>query len=185
MIIFAVIGVCINCGAVFVTREGKSLNQKAINLHMLEDALGWIAVLIGAVVMRYTDWAVLDPIMSIGIAVFIAVSAIGNLCEVMRVFLEKVPHDIDVKEGQEHISCIDGVMDVHHVHIWSLDGSNHCATMHIVTNAEPKTIKEAVRAELEEHGISHVTVELETEEEHCHAKECRMECPHHTGHHHH
>jgi len=184
MIVFAVIGVFANCSAVFLTREKKSLNEKAINLHMLEDALGWIAVLIGAVVMRFTDWVLLDPIMSIGIAVFITGSAVKNLHEVMCLFLEKAPYNIDTTHLLEHLSHVEGVLDVHHMHIWSLDGSNHCATMHIVTNAEPQTIKEAVRAELEEHGICHATLELEQEGELCCAKECHMECSHHHGHHH-
>ena len=184
MIVFAVIGACANCGAMLLTREKKSLNEKAINLHMLEDALGWIAVLIGAIVMRFTDWTIIDPVMSIGIAVFITVGAVRNLHEVMCVFLEKVPQDIDVEELREHIEQVDGVLELHHIHVWSMDGQNTCATMHIVTNSEPQTIKETVRAELEEHGIGHATLELETEGEHCHAKECRMECsPHH--HHHH
>jgi len=185
MILFAVIGVCINCGAMFITREGKTLNQKAINLHMLEDVLGWIVILIGAIMMRFTDWAILDSVISIGIAGFITVSAVKNLYEVLCLLLEKVPCGIEVKQIKEHVSHIEGVLDVHHMHIWSLDGSNHFATMHIVTNAEPRTVKEAVRAELEEHGIGHVTLELETQQEHCHLTECHMEGSHHIGHHHH
>ena len=82
MIVFAVVGVCVNLCAAFVTREGDSLNQKAVNLHMLEDVLGWIVVLIGAIVMRFTDFALLDPIMSIGVSAFILINAIRNLIEI-------------------------------------------------------------------------------------------------------
>jgi len=82
MIVFAIVGVCVNLCAAFVTREGDSLNQKAVNLHMLEDVLGWIVVLVGAVVMRFTDFALLDPIMSIGVSVFILINAIRNLIEI-------------------------------------------------------------------------------------------------------
>lgn len=83
MIVFAIVGVCVNLCAAFVTREGDSLNQKAVNLHMLEDVLGWIVVLVGAVVMRFTDFALLDPIMSIGVSLFILINALRNLKEII------------------------------------------------------------------------------------------------------
>ena len=82
MIVFAIVGVCVNLCAAFFTREGDSLNQKAVNLHMLEDMLGWIVVLIGAIVMRFTDFELLDPIMSIGVSAFILINAIRNLIEI-------------------------------------------------------------------------------------------------------
>ena len=83
MIVFAVVGVCVNLCAAYFTREGDSLNQKAVNLHMLEDVLGWIVVLVGAIVMRFTDFALLDPIMSIGVSAFILINAIRNLKEII------------------------------------------------------------------------------------------------------
>ena len=83
MIVFAIVGVCINLCAAFVTREGDSLNQKAVNLHMLEDVLGWIVVLVGTIVMRFTDFTLLDPIMSIGVSAFILINAIRNLKEII------------------------------------------------------------------------------------------------------
>ena len=158
MIVFAVIGALVNFAAAFVTRDGDSINQKAVNLHMLEDVLGWIVVLIGAIVMRFTDLRVIDPILSIGVAVFILVNAAENLKEVLDVFLEKIPHGISIEEIKEHILALDGVLGVHHIHIWSMDGQSNYATMHIVTNGEPHGIKEAVRAELAEHGIGHTTL---------------------------
>jgi len=189
MIVFAVVGVCVNFCAAFFTREGGSLNQKAVNLHMLEDVLGWAVVLVGAIVMRFTDFALIDPIMSIGVALFILVNAVRNLKEVAELFLEKAPHSIEVAEIKEHIEEIEGIEDVHHIHIWSLDGQNHFATMHIVTDGEPHRIKDAVREELREHGIGHVTIELETTGEHCHETHCHIEAPcsheHHHHHHHH
>ena len=83
MIVFAIVGVCVNLCAAYFTREGDSLNQKAVNLHMLEDVLGWIVVLVGAIVMRFTDFALLDPIMSIGVSAFILINAIRNLKEII------------------------------------------------------------------------------------------------------
>lgn len=187
MIIFAVVGVIVNFGAAFFTREGDSLNQKAVNLHMLEDVLGWVVVLVGAVVMRFTDFVTLDPIMSILVAVFIFVNALKNLKSALDLFLEKTPCGIDVQEIKAHISEIDGVTDVHHIHIWSMDGQNNYATMHIVTNCEPYEIKERIREELLEHGIGHSTLELETAGEHCHEEHCHVEFTesHHHHHHHH
>ncbi len=185
MIVFAIVGVCVNFAAAFFTREGDSLNQKAVNLHMLEDVLGWVVVLIGAIVMRFTDFALIDPIMSIGVAIFIFINAIKNLKIAVDLFLEKTPHDISVQEIREHLMHIDGVLDVHHIHIWSMDGQSNYATMHVVTNADHHQIKEKVREELREHGIGHVTVELETEGEHCHEAHCHVEFHAHSGHHHH
>lgn len=187
MIIFAVVGVVVNFCAAFFTREGDSLNQKAVNLHMLEDVLGWAVVLIGAVIMRFTDFALIDPIMSVGVAVFIFVNAIKNLKESVNLFLEKTPCGIDVEELKNHITSIDQVISVHHIHVWSMDGQNNYATMHVVTNCEEHhEIKEKIREELAEHGIGHVTLELEKENEHCHEENCQVTFnPHHHHHHHH
>ena len=185
MIIFAVVGAVVNFGAAYITREGDSLNQKAVNLHMLEDVLGWIVVLIGAVVMRFTDFAIIDPIMSIGVALFILINATKNLKEVLDLFLEKTPSGIDVEEIKEHICSIDGVLDAHHIHIWSMDGQSNFATMHIVTNSDAHKIKELIREELSEHGIVHATLELEAEGEHCHEKNCDIKINSNSGHHHH
>jgi len=185
MIAFAIVGVCVNFAAAAFTREGGSLNQKAVNLHMLEDVLGWAVVLLGAVVMRFTDLAVIDPLMSMGVAAFIFVNAVRNLKEALDLFLEKVPRDIDVREIEEHIARIDGVIDVHHIHVWSMDGQHNYATMHIVTDGNWRQIKEQVREELREHGIGHATLEPETVGEHCGLEQCHVEFKTESGHHHH
>jgi len=185
MILFAVFGVVVNLTAAFFTREGDSLNQKAVNLHMIEDVLGWIVVLVGAVVMRFTDFSVIDPVMSIGVAIFILINAVKNLKEVLDLFLEKTPHNINISEIKEHLMHIDGVKGVHHIHIWSMDGHNNYATMHIVTNEETHLIKEKAREELAEHGITHATLELETEGERCHEESCHVKVHSCSGHHHH
>ena len=185
MIIFAFLGVCVNLVAAFFTREGDSINQKAVNLHMLEDVLGWVIVLMGAIVMRFTDFALLDPVMSIAVAVFIFANACKNLKEALDVFLEKAPHSIDTDELKEHISEIEGVLDVHHMHVWSMDGEHNYATMHIVVSGDVHAVKESVRKELKEHGIGHATLETEIDGEDCHEKHCRLEHTASAGHHHH
>ena len=187
MILFAVVGVCVNFCAAYFTRGGESLNQRAVNLHMLEDVLGWGVVLAGAFVMRMTNLAVLDPVMSIGVSCFILINALKNLREILDIFLEKVPCGIEIEEITQHLRDIDGVIDVHHLHLWSMDGRNHCATMHIVADGETHDIKEKIREELREHGIGHATLELETRGEVCREKVCRTEvCASAShGHHHH
>ncbi len=184
MLIFAVIGVIVNFIAALVTKDGDSLNQKAVNLHMLEDVLGWIVVLIGAVVMKFTDFKIIDPVMSIAVAIFILINALSNMKEILSLFFEKVPENINVEELEEHILGIEGVLGLHHIHIWSIDGQRIFATMHIVTNQNGEEMKKKVRSELSEHGISHATLELEKENENCGEEHCHQET-HHSHHHHH
>ncbi len=187
MIIFAIFGVAVNLCAAFFTREKGSLNQKAVNLHMLEDVLGWLVVLIGAIVMHFTDFALIDPIMSICVSLFIFVNAIKNLKSAIDLFLEKTPKGIEVDKVKEHILKLDGIIDVHHIHIWSIDTQNNYATMHIVTDEAPHKIKQKLRDELLELGIVHTTLELEAPDEACNEKHCHIKHHNHAGcgHHHH
>ncbi len=185
MIVFAVVGALVNFLAAYFTKDGDSLNQKAVNLHMLEDVLGWIIVLIGAVIMRFTDISVIDPLMSIAVAFFILINALKNLKEILDLFLEKIPHNISVDEIKEHITEIDGVISVHHIHIWSMDGHHNYATMHIVAEVNSHEIKDKIREELQEHGISHATLEMENPTDHCHEEHCHVEFENHSSHHHH
>ena len=184
MIILSIVGVVLNFIAAYVTREGDSINQKSVNLHMLEDVLGWIVVLVGAIIMRFTDIRILDSIMSIGVALFIFINAFKNLKKVLDLFLEKTPNDIDIDELKKHLLEIKDVLDIHHIHVWSIDGYNNYATMHIVSKSKNiSKVKEEIREELEEHNICHAI--LETEEEACHDKECHVEIKEHSHHHHH
>ncbi len=185
MIIFAIFGAVINLIAARITHDGESLNQKAVNLHMLEDVLGWLVVLVGAVIMRFTDFWLIDPVMSIGVALFIIINALKQLKDIVDLFLEKTPHGISVAEIREHIMELDGVEDVHHLHLWSVDGVSGCATMHVVTDCDPHEIKTRVRKELEEHGVVHSTLELERTDEPCPAPKCVPQHTAHHGHHHH
>ena len=184
MIIFAIFGVIINFAAAYFTREGDSLNQKSVNLHMLEDVLGWVIVLIGAVLMRIFDITYIDPILSICVAIFILVNAYKNFKSILNVFLEKTPNNIDISELKEHLNEIDEVIDVHHIHVWSMDGFTHFATMHVTAKENSKEVKDKIRDELKEHGISHVTIELESKDENCCSKNCVIEA-NTEGHHHH
>ena len=185
MIIFAIVGAFVNFLAAYFTKDGDSLNQKAVNLHMLEDVLGWVVVLIGAIIMRFTDIRIIDPLMSMGVAVFIFINALKNLKEVLDLFLEKIPNNISIEEIKRHIKEIDGVIDVHHIHIWSMDGQLNFATMHIVATENSHEIKDKIREELKEHGIGHATLEIENPDDHCHEEHCHIEHSSHSHSHHH
>ena len=186
MIIFAIFGVIINFLAAYFTREGDSLNQKAVNLHMLEDVLGWVVVLIGSVLMKFTDISLIDSIMSIGIALFILINAFKNMKSILDLFLEKTPKNISVEEIKKHLLEITGIIDVHHVHIWSIDGYNNYSTMHVVTDEKNiKELKNKIREEMNEHGICHTTIEIEDRDYNCDEKECEIKVNNEIGHHHH
>ena len=185
MMWFAVFGVIVNFIAVYFTKEGESLNQRSVNLHMLEDVLGWIVVLIGSIVMKFTDITYIDPILSIGVAVFILIHSLRNFKTILDIILEKVPTGVHLPEIKEHISKIDGVIDVHHIHVWTMDGYKNFATMHVITESDGKEVKSKIREELKEHGINHVTIELEKKDEDCESKDCKVENSSGIHHHHH
>ena len=174
MIIFAVFGFSVNLLAAYFTKEGDSLNQKSINLHMLEDVLGWLVVLIGAIVMHFTNISIIDPILSIGVALFILISALKNFVKIMNIFLEKTPSNINLEEIKEHLLKIKGVKDVHHIHVRSIDGYNNYATMHVVATGDHTKVKQEIKDELKEHSISHTTIEIEATTEKCDEENCEI-----------
>lgn len=162
VLLFALFGVVVNFIAAYVTHGGKSVNQKAVNLHMLEDVLGWLVVLLGAILMKFTNWYIIDPILSIGVSIFILTNCVKNLRQIGELFLMKTPKNISISKLTEHIEKIDGVMGVHHIHIWSIDGEIHCASLHLVLQDFDEKIKGKVKEELKEHGISHIVIEMES-----------------------
>lgn len=172
MLVFAVVGFLVNLTATVITSEKGSLNMKAVNLHMLEDALGWAAVLAGAIVMRFTDFIIIDPILSIAISLFIGINAIKALKETLNIFLMKVPDSVSVNEIEKHLLEIEGVNEIHHLHISSLDGCRHTASLHAVIEGNAAKIKDKIRCELAEHSIIHAVIETEYENDNCSFREC-------------
>ena len=186
MIIFAIFGVIVNFLAAYFTKEGESINQKAVNLHMLEDVMGWIIVLIGSILMKYTDISIIDSIMSIGVAIYILINTFKNFKEILDLFLEKLPKNISIEEVKKHLNNIKDVIGVHHIHIWSIDGNTNYATLHIVT--ESKNIcelKGKIKDELKNLGISHTTIEIEGKDDKCNEEECNVNSIHIKHLHHH
>lgn len=188
MIILAIIGVVVNFLAAYFTRDGDSLNQKSVNLHMLEDVLGWVVVLIGAIVMRFTDISIIDPILSIVVAVFILKESVKNATSILDVLLEKTPQGINLDSLEKQLLGVKTVRNVHHLHVWSMDGYRNCATLHIVSDINPKhfdQVKSQARHILDESHISHSTIEIETPDEHCSDQSCTWPDAIPAHHHHH
>ncbi|MBQ6841543.1 MAG: cation transporter [Bacilli bacterium] len=185
MIIFALFGVLVNFLAAYSTRDGDSINQKAVNLHMLEDVLGWLVVLFGAILMRFTNISILDPLLSMGVSVYILFNVIKHFKHILDLFLEKAPENISVEDIKNHVMEIEDVIEIHHIHIWSIDGINNYATMHVVSKNKNSNLKSEIRHKLNDCGISHVTIELEGENEFCSDEECHIDINVVKHHHHH
>ena len=184
MIVFAIFGVAVNGFAAWRTSRGESLNQRAVNLHMLEDVLGWLAVLVGAAVMKATGWSIIDPLLSLGIAGFIGFNAVGNLRAALPIFLEKTPEGMDLESLVENmLEEIDGLESVHHVHIWSLDEEMAMATCHavIAPGISHEQVKKAIKDYFKSVGVAHSTVETEFPDEEC-PDDCPI-CPYIAHHH--
>lgn len=173
MIIISIIGIVINFIAAYKTKEGDSLNQKSVNLHMLEDVLGWVVVFIGSILMKFTDISYIDSIMSILIACYILIHALKNLKSVLDLFMEKTPKNIDINKLKEELLQIKNIKDVHHIHIWSIDGVNNYATLHIITDlTNQEKVKKSAKEFLNHYGIAHSTIEMENAKEKCQETEC-------------
>ena len=167
MILIGIIGVTVNFIGAYATHGSDSVNERAVSLHMLEDVLGWIVVLIGACVMRFTDLYVLDPLMSFGVAVFILIHALKNLIGTIEIFTDRAPRGICVSDVERAIEKIEGVIGVHHIHLRSMTSGVACASMHVVVDGDSKKIKNSIREVLGELRIEHVTLELEEKDEEC------------------
>jgi len=179
MIGFAILGVTVNGWAAFRLRKTHgNLNQRAVMLHLLEDILGWAAVLVGAVLIHTLQWSFLDGWLSLGIALFIAFQALKNLYRLGRIFLQGIPYNIDVQRIEQHIRTIHSVRKIHDLHVWTLDGVQHILTVHIVVDQATHSpdslmqLKQDVRAYLQEEGITHATIELEYPDEPCALEDC-------------
>lgn len=172
MIIMAIFGIIVNGAAILQLRKGSSLNERVVSLHMLEDVLGWVAILIGAIVMHFMYIPILDTILSISIAGYVLFNVFRNIKESMRIILQGIPDAIDSENITELISTFTDVQSVHDVHIWSADGEYNIMTVHIVLKeAKPlielQNLKNDIREKLKEFRIEHVTIEFETSEEDC------------------
>ena len=172
MLGLAVLGIAANGIAALRAGKGKNLNSRMIYWHLMEDAMGWAAVLFVSIVLLFWDIKILDPILSIMVSAFILFNVVKNLKQTIKLFLQGVPAEIDSAKIEEIILSDEKVIDVHHVHIWSLDGEHHVLTMHIVLRLETKKedirrIKQRVKNVSEQFDLSHTTIEFEYQESDC------------------
>lgn len=177
MFFLAIGGILINGFAVLRLRHGKSMNERAVYLHMLEDVLGWVAVLIGSIVMWFVDFPILDPLLSIGICIWVLSNVFKNLRETFRILLQKIPEDVDLDSLQKNILALEGVVSLHDLHLWTMDGREHIMTLHVVTKTQMdypvlQELRDKIRRICNDHGVIHPTIEFETEAEYCELVDC-------------
>jgi len=167
MILIAIVGIIVNGTGYFRLEKGISQNEKILSWHLLEDILGWIVLLIGAIIIRFWDQPVIDPLMTIGFTVFVLWGVSKNSRETFNLFLQGVPENIHIDEVKGSILSIEGVKKVHDVHIWSLEGETNILTAHVVVKEEylqnSDKIKRSIKSQLEKYHIKHSTLELESE----------------------
>ncbi len=173
MILLSFLGIIVNGAAALRLKGDKSYASRAVMLHMMEDTLGWIAVLAGSIIMIFTGLSVIDPILSLTVTAWILYNVVKNLSSTLKIMLQEVPQDVDADLLEKEIALLDYVDSVHDLHIWSLDGEKHILTIHVVLNenhplSEVSFFKEKIRKIAEERGIFHTTIEFENKNEACH-----------------
>jgi cobalt-zinc-cadmium efflux system protein len=173
MMWMALLGISFNGLAVLRLKGGNaSLNTRAVMLHLMEDVLGWVAVLVGSIVIHYTGWLWIDPLLSIGVALFILFHVVANVRKILEVFLQTTPSDIDLKGMEKELVAMEGVHDVHDTHIWSLDGNYNVLSIHVVVDDDlPRRSQQVIKAKVEKivrtYGIDHPTIAMEFKGEQC------------------
>ena len=171
-ILFAIIGIAVNGIAMLRLSQKNSINARVVAWHLLEDVLGWVAVLIVSITLLFVDLYILDPILSILISAYILYNAIANLRKTIILFLQAVPDSIDIQQLESSIMALDKVDSIHHTHVWSLDGEHHVLTAHIVVESntsreEIRSIKNAIKHLGKPLNLEHITIEIEYFNEHC------------------
>lgn len=166
MFALAIVGVLVNGIAALRMRGGRSVGERIVTWHFVEDVLGWVAVLIASVVMWFRDIPILDPILSVAITAYVLWNVGKRLKETLTILLQGVPTDIDIGHVEDVIRRTPGVCDVHHTHIWTQDGEHHVLTAHVVAdNADSyehvAALRRAIKNGLRGFGIRHATIEVE------------------------
>lgn len=176
MFAFALVGVAVNGYAAWRASRGHTLNEKVVSWHLMEDVAGWIAVLLGSLVLFFTDWYWIDPALAIGISLFILFNVVRRLRDVSELFLQASPPELDVGALEADLQKISGVGSIHHLHAWSLDGERHVLSCHAVMECgadidDYRAVRRQIREVLSRTSSGHITVELEFAEEDCPERE--------------
>ncbi|MDO9153025.1 MAG: cation diffusion facilitator family transporter [Paludibacter sp.] len=177
MFILAIIGVLVNGAAVLRLKKGDTMNEKVVSLHLLEDVLGWVAILVGSVVMYFFEVPVLDPLMSVGIAFFVLYNVYKNIKLSLRIILQGIPQEIEMSEITDELQKISEIESVHDLHIWSIDGNYNVMTVHVVLKQTAdmdkiSMLKAKIRESLALKNIQHSTIEFENIDEKCMYEKC-------------
>lgn len=177
MLGLAVLGIIFNGIAVLKLGHQHSINERVIKLHLMEDVLGWVAVLVVSIVLLFWRLPFLDALLSICISCYILWNVFRNLKATLKIFLQAVPENIDIERITNKISNIPTVISVHDVHIWSLSENYNILTAHLVVASnisleEIEEIKNNCRHMLEHENIQHTTLEFEAQGENCELLEC-------------
>jgi len=180
MVWLAILGVVVNGYAAYKLSSGKTLNERVLNWHLMEDVLGWIAVLIVAITLMYIDLPILDPLLSIFFTLFILFNVLKNLKLSIRLFLQASPDEHIQENIHQALTKLEHVKEIHHFHLWSLDGEQHVLTAHLVLDntinresdckkimAELVEIKAEISTRLKPYNLSHTTIEFEFYDEVC------------------
>ena len=182
-----IIAVSINLLASLVVRKGKTKNESILSLPFLEDTLGWIAVILMAIILRFTDWYILDPLLSLVISIFILTKAIPRFWSALKIFLDAVPEGVETGDLEKDLEDLINVKSVNQLSIWSMDGLENNAIVHLCLEdwEQMMETKNQVRQLLEERGIQNITIEVDASQSN-HAQHKRrvtaLEQPH--GHQH-
>lgn len=168
MLWIAIVGIIINGAAALKVKKGTSLNEHAVFLHILEDVLGWVAVLIVSIVMMFINLPVLDPILSIAISIWVLSNVYKNIRATFKILLQATPDTIPTAELTREITTIEGVDSIHDLHIWSMDGESHVMTLHVVTATNNTSrLKENILKIAGQYHIDHTTIEFELPGNNC------------------
>jgi len=172
MFLLAILGVTINGYAAFKLSKGKTLNERVLNWHLMEDVLGWVAVLIVSIVLLFVNWPILDPVLSIAFTLFILFNVARNLISTARIFLQATPDESMSATIYDKLLSLQHIEAVHHLHLWSLDGEHHVLTAHLVLDKPvdmnlQASIKQNITLELSEFNLAHTTIEFEQPCEPC------------------
>ena len=170
------IGILINGATALLLMRGQKsdLNVRGAFLHMAADTLVSVGVVISGIVIAYTGWTIIDPIVSLIIAAIILISTWELLSDSLRLAVDGIPDGVDLKEIEQMLVAEEHVKGTHHIHVWAISTTETALTAHVVVDdlSHWHHVSEHLKHELEEHGITHATLEPETEDCHCHNREC-------------
>ena len=172
-----IIAVSINLLASLVVRKGKTKNESILSLHFLEDTLGWIAVILMAIILRFTDWYILDPLLSLVISFFILSKAIPRFWSTLKIFLDAVPEGVDIKQVKSDLEQLDHVASINQLNLWTMDGLEKNAIVHVCLKEieQMEVCKESIRTLLKNYGFQNITIEVDADLETHQAHKRNME----------